>query len=431
MPNENSTPNSDTRREFLRKSAAISGAAAVGSLSLARSVHAAGDDTIKVALIGCGGRGSGAAKNATMGDPNLKVTALCDIFPDVLTQARERLTRALGDRLEVTDETCFSGFDGYKQVMETDVDAVLLCTPPHFRPAHLRAAIEAGKHVFCEKPVAVDGPGCRHVFETVEMARQKDLSIVSGLCWRYAPMVQETIAKIKEGAIGDIVSIHETYLTGTLWYRQPTSEWTEMENQVRNWTYYTWLAGDIIAEQHIHSLDKALWLNDDAAPLACEAVGGRQVRTEAKWGNVYDHFGVSYEFPNDVKTFSYCRQMAGCYNDVNDYVYGTKGKAQILSGTVTPNEGEAWKYSGPGGSMYDLEHKALYEGMRSGNIINNGVYMTRSTLMAIMGRMAAYTGQKITWDMALNSQEDMTPKAYEWGDAPTPVVAMPGKTKFV
>ncbi|TWT31579.1 Gfo/Idh/MocA family oxidoreductase [Blastopirellula retiformator] len=431
MPNENSTAPSDSRRDFLKKSAAISGAAAVGSLSVAQSAHAAGSDMLKVALIGCGGRGSGAAKNATMGDENLKVTVLCDIFPDVLAQARERLGRALGERMDVTDDSCFSGFDGYKQVMECDVDVVLLATPPHFRPAHLRAAIEAGKHVFCEKPVAVDGPGCRHVLETVEMAKEKNLSIVSGLCWRYAPMVKETVAKIKSGAIGDIVAIHETYLTGTLWYRQPQPDWTEMENQVRNWTYYTWLAGDIIAEQHIHSLDKALWLNDDAPPLVCEAIGGRQVRTEAKWGNIYDNFGVAYAFPNDVKVFSYCRQMAGCYNDVNDYVLGAKGKAAILSGTVTPNEGEAWKYDGPGGNMYDLEHKALYEGIRSGNVINNGVYMTRSTLMAIMGRMAAYTGQKITWEMALNSQEDMTPKKYEWGDVAIPSVAMPGKTKFV
>ncbi|PQO43340.1 Gfo/Idh/MocA family oxidoreductase [Blastopirellula marina] len=431
MPNENSTPQSDSRRDFLRKSAAISGAAAVGSLSLARSVHAGGDDTLKVALIGCGGRGSGAAKNATMGDPNLKVTVLCDIFPDVLAQARQRLSRVLGDRMEVTDETCFSGFDGYKQVMESDVDVVLLCTPPHFRPAHLRAAIEAGKHVFCEKPVAVDAPGCRHVFETVEMAREKNLSIVSGLCWRYHPKVQETVAKVKEGAIGDVVAVHETYLTGTLWYRQPQPDWTPMEDQVRNWLYYTWLSGDHTAEQHIHSLDKALWLNDDAAPLACEAVGGRLVRTDPKWGNVYDHFGMTFEFPNNVKTFAFCRQMAGCYNDVNDYVLGSNGTASILGGTVTPKSGPEWKYSGPNADMYDLEHKALYEGIRSGNVINNGVYMTRSTMMAIMGRMAAYTGQKVTWDMAINSTEDMTPKAYEWGPAPEVSVSLPGKTKFV
>ncbi|TWT31580.1 Gfo/Idh/MocA family protein [Blastopirellula retiformator] len=431
MPNENSTPQSDSRRDFIKKSAAISSAAAVGGLSMACNVHAAGSDMLKVALIGCGGRGSGAAKNATMGDDNLKVTALCDIFPDVLAQARKRLGRALGDRLEVTDETCFSGFDGYKQVMETDVDVVLLATPPHFRPAHLRAAIEAGKHVFCEKPVAVDAPGCRHVFETVEMAKEKNLSIVSGLCWRYDPKVKATVEKIKDGSIGDIVAVHETYLTGTLWYRQPQPDWTEMEHQVRNWLYYTWLSGDHTAEQHIHSLDKALWINDDAAPLSCEAVGGRLVRTDAKWGNVYDHFGMTFEFPNDVKTFAFCRQMAGCYNDVNDYILGSNGTASILGGTVTPKKGDAWKYDGPNANMYDEEHKALYAGIRSGNVINNGIYMTRSTMMAIMGRMAAYTGKKITWDMAINSQEDMTPKTYEWGDVEIPTVAMPGKTKFV
>ncbi len=416
------------RRSFLKGSAALGTAAAVGSLSLPRSAHAAGSDTLKVALIGCGGRGNGAAVNATKGDDNLKITVLADIFPDKVESARKILGRQLGERLDVTDERCFSGFDAYKQVMASDVDVVLLCAPPHFRPAHLKAAIEAGKHVFCEKPVAVDAPGCRSVMETVEKAREKNLSIVSGLCWRYHPAVQATIDQIKSGAIGDVVAIQENYLTGTLWHRGREEDWTDMEYQIRNWLYFTWLSGDHNVEQHIHSLDKALWIMDDEPPAYCYGVGGRQVRTDPKYGNVFDHHCVMYEYSQGTKVFAYTRQMAGCFNETEDHVMGTKGIAKVLAHKI---DGQTqWKYDGPGGNMYDLEHKALYQGMRSGEIINDGVYMTRSTMMAIMGRMATYTGKKVTWDEAWNSTEDLTPKAYEWGSVDFPEVAVPGVTKL-
>lgn len=324
-----------SRREFLKGStAAVVGGSVAATLGTARMVHAAGDDVIKVGLVGCGGRGSGAAVNAANADKNIRITVMADVFPDQLKHAREVLGKQLGDKLAVKDEFCFHGFDAYQKVMKTDVDVVLLCTPPHFRPEHLRAAVEAGKHVFCEKPVAVDSPGVRSVLETCEKAKQKNLAIVSGLCWRYDYGVKETMKQIQDGAIGDIVAIQENYLTGTLWQRPRQPDWSEMEYQMRNWLYYTWLSGDHIVEQHVHSLDKALWLMGDNPPEACVGLGGRQVRTDAKWGHIYDHFATSFEWPNGVRMYSFTRQMANCVGDVDDYVLGTKGQAIVLKNTI-------------------------------------------------------------------------------------------------
>ncbi len=430
-PKPNSTQPS--RRTFLkRSSAAIVGGGVAATLAVPRSVHAAGAEGYKVALIGCGGRGTGAAVNTAEAEPTAKITVMADLFPDRLQACRQSLEKnsKMAGRIEVTDETCFSGFDAYQKAIDTDVDVVILATPPHFRPAQLKAAIEAGKHVFCEKPVAVDAPGIRSVFETVDRAREKDLSIVSGLCWRYHHGVLETIRRIQEGEIGDIVAIQENYLSGTLWQRPRQPEWSDMENQCRNWYYYTWLSGDHNVEQHVHSLDKALWLNDDVPPLKCVGMGGRQVRTESQFGNIYDHHAVCYEFPK-MKVFSYTRQMKGCESDVDDYVLGTNGSAKVLKFTIEPKGKELWKYPGERPSMYVEEHRALYEGLKNGNHINNGDYMTKTTMMAIMGRMATYTGKEITWEDAMASQEDLTPPKYEWGPAPEVVVATPGVTKFV
>lgn len=426
---EHETSNRTNRRRFLQTSTgALVGGSLAASLGMARSVHAAGSDILKVGLIGCGGRGNGAAVNAMNAEDNVRLTAMADVFPDRLADARKVLQGQLQGKYTVDDDHAFHGFDAYKKVIDSGVDVVLLCEPPHFRPAHLRAAIEAGKHVFCEKPVAVDATGVRSVLETTEMARQKDLSIVSGLCWRYDYGVKETIKRIQDGAIGDITGIQENYLTGTLWHRGRQPEWSEMEYQMRNWYYFTWLSGDHIVEQHIHSLDKALWLMGDKPPASCFGLGGRQVRTDPKYGHIYDHFAVCYEWPNGVRTFSYTRQMAGCYSDVDDYVFGSKGQAKILKNEV--NGADKWKFTGEKPSMYDLEHKALFAGIRSGKHINNGTYMCYSTMMAIMGREACYTGQNLTWEQALESKQDLSPKAYEWGNIETPQVAMPGTGKL-
>jgi predicted dehydrogenase len=421
-----------SRREFLANStAAVTAGALVAGLGANGAVHAAGSDTLKVGLIGCGGRGSGAAVNAMRAEDNLQLTALADAFPDRMEHCKNIVSKQVGKKYQVTDENCFTGFDAYKELLATDVDVVLLCTPPHFRPMQLRAAIEAGKHVFCEKPVAVDATGVRSVLETAKLAKKKNLTIVSGLCWRYDLGVRATMDQIKSGAIGDIAAVQENYLTGTLWHRGRSDDWSEMEYQMRNWLYFTWLSGDHIVEQHIHSLDKALWLMDDQPPASCVGLGGRQVRTDEPWGHIYDHFAVCYEWANGVKTFAYTRQMAGCSNDVDDYVLGSKGRAKILKNQI---EGEnEWKYprDAPKPSMYDQEHKELFAGIRSGDIINNGEYMCYSTLLAIMGREACYTGKSITWDEAMNSKQDLRPESYEWGDVAVPEVAMPGKTKFV
>ncbi len=422
-----------SRRGFLKSSsAAVVGGSLAATLGVSRAVHAQGSDILRVGLVGCGGRGSGAAVNALRAHQNNRLVAMADAFPDRLLLSKRLVARGIGEdaahQIEVDSDHSFAGFDAYQRVMEADVDVVILTTPPHFRPAQLRAAIEAGKHVFCEKPVAVDPAGVRSVLETVELARAKNLSIVSGLCWRYDHGVRETMARIQDGAIGDLVAIQENYLAGTLWHKPRKPEWSEMEYQLRNWLYFSWLSGDHIVEQHIHSLDKSLWLMGDTPPARCVGLGGRQMRTDERWGNIYDHFAVCYEWDNGVKTFAYTRQMKGCKNDTEDYVLGTKGRARLLKHEI---EGEqSWKFDAKKPSMYDVEHVELFEGIRGGKPINNGKYMSYSTLMAIMGREACYTGDVITWQDAMNSPQDLSPAAYEWGDIPVPAIAEPGVTKF-
>ena len=430
LPASSSTSAASNRREFMQTSAAVvAGGAFAASLAAPAPVHAAGGDTLKIGLIGCGGRGLGAAVDAMEAEDNVKLTVLADVFKDQIEHARNVLGKH-GPKFAVDNEHCFHGFDAYKQVMASDIDVVLLCTPTHFRPLHLRAAVEAGKHIFCEKPVAVDGPGLRSVLESSRMAKEKKLSLVSGLCWRYDLGVRDTVKRIQDGMIGDVLSIQENYLTGTLWHRGRQPNWSEMEYQIRNWLYYTWLSGDHIVEQHIHSLDKAVWLYGDKAPTKCFGLGGRQVRTEAQWGNVYDHFAVCFEWEDGRKCHSYTRQMSDCGNDVDDYIIGSKGRAVLLKHQIQPESGDAWRYRGPKPSMYRVEHKELFASIRSGNLINNGEYMTYSTLMAIMGREACYTGQTITADQVMKSNVKLGPDKYEWADVPAPAIAIPGRTTF-
>lgn len=417
-----------SRRDFLKTSSAVAGGALASGLLIPRGVHAADSQVLKVGLIGCGGRGTGAAVNALTADPQTQITAMADMFADRLQSSLSNLQRAQGSRIDVPRERQFVGFDGYQQLLASNVDVVILATPPHFRPRHLKAAIDSGKHVFCEKPVAVDAPGVRSVLETVEDAKKKNLAIVSGLCYRYDLAKREVIKRIHDGAIGDIRAMHVSYNTGTLWHHGRKPEWSEMEYQLRNWLYFTWLSGDFNVEQHVHSLDKAAWVMKDEPPVKATGLGGRQVRTGEEWGHIFDHMAVVYEYANGTKLFSNCRQMAGCSTDVNDHLIGTKGSAQLMPGRIEGDEN--WKYSGPKPNMYEVEHKELFDSIRSANPINNGLYMARSTMMAIMGRMACYTGQTLTWEQCLNSKEDLTPASYELGSMPTPPVAKPGLTQF-
>lgn len=427
-----------SRRSFLAASTAGAVTLAAISNSLHAGAFAGGSDLLKVGLIGCGGRGTGAAEQALNADPGTELVAIGDIFEDAAERGRRTLTRMFNKegvtpRVTVSDDTCYSGFDNYLRVIEKS-DVVLLATTPHFRPQHLRAAVEAGKHVFCEKPVAVDAPGVRSVMESSEMARARGLALVSGLCWRYHPAKLATFEQIKNGAIGEIVSMQCSYMTDGVWDPRRTRDKcdSEMEYQIRNWYYYTWLSGDFNVEQHIHSLDKMMWAMNDQVPESISGSGGRQVRTDAKYGNIYDHFDIVYTWPNGVKAFARCRHWPNCESEVEDYIIGTKGRVNVMSHKIEDHAGIViWKYDGPDGDMYQIEHNELFASIRRGQPINNGDYMCKSTMLAIAGRMAGYTGQRLTWDAVLNSKEDLSPKAYEWTDNPVPPVAIPGKTPFV
>jgi len=426
-----------SRRDFLKTSSVAAAGAMAGSLALSRTAHAAGSDVLRVGLVGCGGRGTGAARQALAADKNAKLVAMADAFEDRLQGSLNSL-KAAGEQVDVKPEKCFVGFDGYQKLIDSGVDVVLLCTTPHFRPMQLKACIDAGKHVFCEKPVAVDAPGIRSVLATAEEAKKKNLSIVSGLCWRYHNGVRETMKRVLDGAIGDILGIQETYLTGGLWTKPRLEGETEMHYQMRNWYNFTWLSGDHNTEQHVHSLDKASWAMGDEPPVRCWGLGGRQSRDRNPlYGNIFDHHAVVYEYANGVKVSAYCRQQKGCYGDTSDQFVGTKGRADILRHRI---EGEnKWRFRGNGGNMYQIEHNELFAAIRDGKPINNGRFMAISTMLAIMGRMATYTGQLITWEQAMASKEDLSPSSYDW-DATPPIVpdengqypiAQPGITKFV
>jgi predicted dehydrogenase len=420
-----------SRRRFLESSgAAAVSAAALPSPALRAGFFAGGSDLLKVGLVGCGGRGTGAAVQALRADPNTRLWAVGDALADRLESSLASLTREdIGTRVDVPKERRFVGFDAYRQVMDSGIDVVVLATSPHFRPLHLKYAVDRGLHSFVEKPVAVDAPGVRAINKTCELARAKKLSVVSGLCYRYHDGRRAILNEIHEGRIGDIVALDVRYLTGGLWHHARQPDWSDMEWQMRNWLYFTWLSGDHIAEQHIHSLDVMAWAMKGRYPVKCISVGGRQARTGPEFGDVYDHFVTTYEFEDGTRGFSQCRQQVGCKVDVSDWVYGTKGTAEIFKHRI---HGESpWRFEGKARDMYQNEHDALFAAIRAGKPIDDGEYMCKSTLMAIMGRMAAYTGQEITWDQAWNSAEDLTPKEYDWGPLPTPAVAVPGITRFV
>ena len=321
-----------SRREFIQSgTAAAVGTALAVQAAIVPAVHAAGSDVLRVGLIGCGGRGTGAAAQALRADKHVELVALGDVFEDHLRGSLDTLKKddEVGRRVTVKDDHCFVGFDAYKQVLASGVDVVLLTTPPHFRPIHLKAAVEAGKHVFAEKPVAVDAPGVRAVLAASAEAKKKNLAMVAGLCWRYHQGMREAFQRVHDGAVGDIVALQCSYDTGSLWHKPRQEAWSDMEWQLRNWLYFTWLSGDHILEQHVHSLDKMAWAMKDEYPVKAIGTGGRQVRVDPAFGHIFDHFAVVYEYASGVKVFGSCRQQAGCANDVSDHIYGTKGSCHI------------------------------------------------------------------------------------------------------
>lgn len=420
--------NEAPRRDILK-----SGVMALGAPAVLSALQAS--KAIKVGLVGCGGRGSGAAAQALKADDFSNLTAMADVFQERIDDSVSRLERIHKDKVKVEKANMYVGLDAYKKLIDSDIDVVLLATPPGFRPEQLRYAIEKGKHVFCEKPMAVDAPGVRHVMETVKMARDKKLNLVAGFCWRYSNYIVEVFDRVAKGDIGDIVTYYATYYTNPVKPMPPASDrpagMSDVEWQIRNWYNFTWTCGDSLVEQAIHSVDKVAWAMKDQPPVSCVAVGGRQI--PAHGGNIYDHFEVNYLYPNGVRAMVANRQIEGCYNENSDYILGTKGQAIIGRGPnpriVGANE---WTYSGQKYDMYQREHDLLFQAIRKGEVMNDGDRMCASTMLGIMGRMAAYTGQQITWEQALNSQERIFPENLDWnGKLDVPPLALPGKTRFL
>ena len=387
------------------------------------------EETLTVGVIGCGGRGTGAARDALEASTDVRIVALGDVFPDRLEQSRSNLMQFDAARATVAESNCFSGFDAYRGVLSTDCDVVILATPPGFRPDHFAAAIAAGKHVFTEKPVAVDGTGIRKVLAAGEEADRKGLCVVAGTQRRHENSYLAAMAKLHGGAIGEMVAGRCYWNMGGLWNVAPDPARSEMENQCRNWLYYPWLSGDHIVEQHVHNLDVINWAFG-AHPERVFGVGGRQARTGADYGVIYDHFGLEYGYPQGRWALSMCRQQNGTPGKVEEMVTGTQGQMLMRPGFARIENGEAWRYTGPNNNPYVTEHVDLQRAIRSGNRLNETRAVAESTLTAIMGREAAYTGQEISWDQALNSKQDLMPAVLAFTECPTPPVPIPGKTKF-
>jgi predicted dehydrogenase len=421
-----------SRRDFLKTSTA-----AAAALTAIPNAHAAGSDLLRVGLIGCGDRGTGAATQALSADSNVKLVAMADAFEDRLQQSLDILLKSekAAAKVDVRPDHRFVGFNAYRELLASGVDVVLLCTPPHFRPQHIREAVEAGKHVFAEKPVAVDAPGVHSVLKSCELAMTKGLSVVSGLCLRSDYGFRETVKRLQNGAVGDVVTLFANDYRSGRWAKPRQPDWSEMTYQMRNWYNFTWLSGDFNVEQHVHNLDVCAWVMKEQYPVRAVGMGGRQVLTGPEYGQIYDHFSVVYEYPNGAKLISNCRQQPSCQNDMSVEVMGTRGRAEVTErrkGLRIHGENGEWVYDGPLNQMYQTEHDELFAAIRSGKPINNGEYMAKSTLLAIMGRMAAYTGQRITWQMALDSKQDLSPSAYAWDAQPPEAhLAVPGQTRFL
>lgn len=429
------------RRDFIKKSGQLG---VVTMLAGANFAFAEGSDTIRVGLVGCGGRGTGAGIiDCAESSKGIELVAIGDLFQDHLDEAPNRIKANLEKRnlsvkdiYKVTPETTFVGFDAYRKVIDSGVDLVILTTPPNFRPTHLRAAVNAGKHVFIEKPVAVDPVGVRSIIESSKIAKQKGLTLVSGTQMRRLESNRQTIKRIHDGAIGEINGGQCFRSGGAMrtWMSDESvkkSEWSEMEYQIRRWLFWTWLSGDFVVEMHVHNLDVMNWIMN-AHPVKCIGVGGRQARTGFEYGNIYDHISVEYEYPNDVRV-----EYMGTQIDKYDYrsnqrVTGTKGSAVLdfSKSTITGSNPFAFDGKSPNPSV--LQYKEMIDSIREGKGINEGQQIADSTMTAIIGRMSAYTGKSLEWDWALNeSKLDLSPEKMEFGNIPRRPVAIPGITELM
>ncbi len=422
------------RREFLKTGSLLSLGGVLAAQGLSASTFSA-SNVIKVGLIGCGGRGTGAAAQALRADPNVVITALADIFEDRLAGSLQALQKIDEKRVQVDEQHRFIGFDSYQQVIDSGVDVVLLASPPYFRPLHLSAAVAAGKHVFCEKPVAVDMPGIRRVLEAVKVAREKNLALVSGFCFRYDVRKRALFEKVQQRAIGEVLSVSSFRYGGELPFQPRQPDWSDLAYQLRNWHYYNWLSGDLVIEQTIHSLDMMLWAMGGRLPYKAIGTGGRQVRVDEKYGNIYDHFAVEFEFQNGVKGYHFARQQPGCTDRNSVDIVGSEGTASIEVGRKYAITGrQPWQYEGPTNNMYQTQHDELFASIRVGRPINDGAWATNSTILAILCTMVGYGGHEITWEQALASDVTFGPPLETFGwdvEWPMPPIAKPGITKVV
>ena len=427
-----------SRRDFLKTSATAVSGATLGGLAINLAAHAAGSDVIKIGVVGCGGRGNGAAMDALSVDPGIRLVALGDLFMDRVKNSRNQLKARKPDQVAVDDDHCFADFDGYKKVIES-VDVVLIACAAKFHPMYTKAAVEAGRHVFVEKPHGIDPLGIKTLMAACELAQQKGLSVVSGLQSRFHRGMQETVKRIHDGAIGDIVAIEENFLRApyVLYKRAPGLN--EVQYQCSNQYHFAWLSGDDVPQSLVHNVDRSLWALREQPPLRCHGLGGRSSMVDEIYGNVFDHHSVVYHFASGAKLYAFCRTTDGCYNEVSSIVFGTKGRCDLTGCRI---EGETkWRYEGPGNNPYQEEHKVLVQAIRSGKPVSSGYHMAKSTLATVMGQLSCYTGKEVTWDQATKSDFFYPPKPEDCRfDMEPPVklgpngqypVYIPGATKLL
>ncbi len=427
--------NASSRREFVQTSAAAVGAGLSSQLLLPGTAKADPiTGKIKIGLIGCGGRGTGATVQAMKADSRVELWALADVFSEQIEKAHGVVKAEYEkdpQRVRVDDSRKFVGLDAHQKILESGIDLVLIATPGGFRPYHLTAAVAAGKHIFCEKPMAVDPHGIRLVIAAVAEAKRKQLAIRAGFNMRFQPAYREAIRRIREGEIGDIRTVYSSRMSSRLarfdGLRKPGQG--DLEYQLRNWHYFHWLSGDLILEISVHSIDKMAWIMGDVAPARVIASGARHQQTV---GDIFDQFDVTYEYENGLSTVLKTRYLSGCFNEHKDLVVGTKGTCELGWGSAIIRGEKSWRYKGPKVSSHQIEHDELYADLRQGIIPNDGDRMVNSTLMGIAGRMSAYTGKAVTWKQALESRLNTMPAGLNWDtQLPDPEPARPGRTPLI
>jgi len=421
-----------SRREFARRSggAAFTAGLALPSLAAAKPVTG----KLRLGLIGCGGRGTGAAVQALKADSDTELWSMGDVFaPQIDKSLKVVETEFAKDpvRIQVDPDRRFTGLDAYQQVLSSGIDLVLIATPGGFRPYHLQAAVAAGKHIFCEKPMAVDPHGIRLVIEAVKEAKRRNLAIRAGFNMRFEPAYREAVRRVRDGAIGEIRAVYATRMSNRLkrfdGVRQPG--WSDLEHQLRNWHYYSWLSGDLILEVSVHSIDKIAWILGDVAPDRIIASGARH---QQEHGDIFDQFDVTYEYGTGMLAVLKTRYLTGCSNEHKDVIIGTRGRCELGWGSAKITGETRWRYDGAKVSSHQVEHDELFADLRQGAIPNDGDRMINSTLMGIAGRMSAYTGRELTWEQALGSKLRTMPEQLAWDMAlPEPEPARPGFTRLI